>query len=295
MLTSNESPVFIVGSPRTGSTLLRLMLTSHKSIVIPPESGFLVWWYDKYKDWKPSDNSSGRLPTFLKDLFTSKKIETWNISRNGLENYLKKAVPKNYSELSSCVYKYFGTCFDAGFKIWGDKNNWYLDHIDKIKDIFPNVFFIHIVRDGRDVACSYKELYKKRLKVKYAPNLPNKVGEIAKQWSRNLNTIQNSLKKVKRSKFVEVKYEDLVESPEISLKQLCKKLGIKFDSNMLNFYKLNKKKNLVPKQYMGWKENTYNKLNSTSVGRYNKELTVKERETFERIAEKQLRKYGYLG
>lgn len=295
MSTSGEAPIFIVGNPRTGSTLLRLMLTMHQSIVIPPESGFLVWWYDKYKDWKPSDNNDERLSSYLKDLFTSKKIETWNISRSGLENYLKKAAPKNYSELSSCVYKYFGTCFNAGFKIWGDKNNWYLDHIDKIKDIFPNAFFIHIVRDGRDVACSYKELYKKRLKEKYAPNLPNKINDIARQWSRNLDTIQKSLRKIKRSKLVEVRYEDLVESPEVTLKQLCKKLKVRFDPAMFKHHELNKKIHLVPKQYMGWKEDTYKKVNTTSVGRYKKELTVKERETFERIAEKQLRNYGYLG
>jgi hypothetical protein len=47
----NKKQVFIIGNPRSGTSLLRIMLNSHSSMVVPPECGFIQWWYQKYKDW----------------------------------------------------------------------------------------------------------------------------------------------------------------------------------------------------------------------------------------------------
>ena len=51
MLGSGGPPVFVLGSPRSGTTLLRLMLTCHRHIVVPPECGFCVWLYPQFQDW----------------------------------------------------------------------------------------------------------------------------------------------------------------------------------------------------------------------------------------------------
>src|SRR3972149_1986006 len=102
-------PVFVIGNPRSGTTLLRLMLNNHRNIVVPPECGFAVWWYAKYKDWS-KDSCQGHhcLDRFLKDLMTSKKIETWNLDFGALGKYIQSVKPFNYAELVSCIYIFFG-------------------------------------------------------------------------------------------------------------------------------------------------------------------------------------------
>ncbi|MDC3391597.1 sulfotransferase [Candidatus Thioglobus sp.] len=47
-----------MGNPRSGTTLLRLILTSNSKITIPPECSFIIWLFDKYSNWKPSDSSN---------------------------------------------------------------------------------------------------------------------------------------------------------------------------------------------------------------------------------------------
>jgi len=61
---------FILGNPRSGTSLLRLMLNANTHIVSPPESGFLHWWYKKYNAWSTADNSKENIAAFVKDLST---------------------------------------------------------------------------------------------------------------------------------------------------------------------------------------------------------------------------------
>jgi len=62
------------------------MLNSQKSIVIPPECGFIQWWFDRYRNW----NSRSNLAEFIEDLKTSKKIETWELDFEGLGRFLEQ-------------------------------------------------------------------------------------------------------------------------------------------------------------------------------------------------------------
>ena len=64
----SEAPVFIIGNPRSGTTLIRLMLTCHPQIVIPPESGFLVTLYPKYVNFGGSEKELGE---FANDLLAT--------------------------------------------------------------------------------------------------------------------------------------------------------------------------------------------------------------------------------
>src|SRR3989338_6176614 len=112
-----KSPIFIIGNPRSGTTLLRLMLTCHQHIVIPPECGYMIWWYEKYKDWK-GDDSGERLNNFLDDLFISKKFETWNLQRKALKEFLMGRDNKTYPDLVSSIYEYYGRQLKDTFKRW---------------------------------------------------------------------------------------------------------------------------------------------------------------------------------
>lgn len=287
-------PIFIIGNPRSGTTLLRLMLTSHRNIVIPPECGFAVWFYDKYSRWGESCLDS-RLDSFLDDLLSSKKIEHWRLNRADLLEFIEAQRPTSYAQLVSCVYQWYGLAQQRTFTRWGDKNNFHIHHVPTIRAMFPTSFFVHIVRDGRDVASSYKRLAEKRFESSYAPRLPHQIEDIALQWRENIRVAVESFAESRWQDVCEVKFEDLVLSTESTLRSLCEKLGEDYDPLMLEYHTSNRESELEPREMLPWKTKNLLPPIRTEVGRYMNELSEEEVQIFQRIAGTELLRYGYLG
>jgi hypothetical protein len=190
-----KPPVFIIGSPRSGTTLLRLMLTCHPEICVPPEGGWLLQLYPRYRNLPLT---IGTLTAFVDDLLKTPKIEEWNLNRDQLLDYLERNSPSNYANLAERIYFFHASRF--GKSRWGDKNNSYLNRIKKIANIFPEAQFLHIIRDGRDVACSYQDLAALKGQ-RYAPVLPNNIVGAAYSWKKNVQRIQNGFNRIKVRRF----------------------------------------------------------------------------------------------
>jgi hypothetical protein len=177
---------------------------------------------------------------------------------------------------------------------WGDKNNFYIDHIDEINELFESCKFLHILRDGRDVASSYKKINKKEIRSKYAPNLPKEIHKIAEEWLGNIKLINSSLEKIEYDRVYELRYEDLVREPIIEIKKACKFLGENFDSKMLKYHQKNKEEGQEPKEFLQWKRKTLEPPSDDRVGVYREALTQDEKFTFNQIAAPILEKYDYI-
>lgn len=284
-----KPPIFIIGNPRSGTTLLRLMLTCHRDIVIPSSCGFAVWWYDKYKDWPDGMT----LNAFMTDLMTSRKIETWEIQREAVRDFLRARKPASYAAVVSAIYEWYGLWIGRNFTRWGAKDNFHIDHIDTLRKLFPNAAFIHIVRDGRDVACSYRELNARHIVSPWAPNLPDSIDAIAEQWQRNLATAEWAFYMAKWRNVYEVRFEDLLFHTEHTLKILCGQLGEEYDPTMLDYHNINREQGLTPREMLKWDEKTLLPPVTSVVGRYKRDLSAGEVAAFEVIAGETLRRYGY--
>jgi hypothetical protein len=285
-----DTPVFILGNPRSGTSLLRLMISSHSKISIPPESGFLVWWYEKYKDWSKQDSSDeAKIDKYLADLKTSKKIETWNLDYVRMKNLILAEQPANYAELSSLVYYSYSLIRNKNISIWGDKNNYYIAHLQELKEIYPNAFFIHIIRDGRDVACSYLNIAQLDSSSPYKPKLPYEIAQIAHEWSGNNLKIRNFMEWLEPEKKLTVKYEDLIESPADHLQSVCKFLALPYEEAMMNFHNTEKE----PEAFIDWKKKTMEKPDPTNKNMYLNFLTHAEIGLFNQHAADVLNLYGY--
>lgn len=285
-----NSPIFVLGSPRSGTTMLRLMLNNHRNIVIPPECGFAIWFYEKYHS-KEIDKTT--IEHFIADLVHAKKIETWNLDFEMLRKYLMAKQPSVYAELVSHVYEFYGYSANRNFLRWGDKNNFYVRYIDIIKEMFPSSRLIHIVRDGRDVACSYKTINRSNIESKYAPHLPDTISAIASQWVDNLQAVIESFTKISWQQTYEIRYEDLTSESGTELKKLCIFLEESYDPEMEFYYLKNQAEQLEPPEFLQWKAKTLERATTSQVGRYKAELTVNEMEEFERIASSMLQRYNY--
>jgi hypothetical protein len=163
-----------------------------------------------------------------------------------------------------------------------------------IKEIFPGAKFIHLVRDGRTVACSYKNLSRRKIVSKFAPKLPSDIEAIASEWHRNLSTITGSFARINYEKVMEVRFEDLILNPVEKLTQVCKFIGIDFEEQMLNYYSLTEKDGLEPEEFLQWKGKNKQPLLKEEVDRYKRELSPEEITVFESIGRSFLETYHYL-
>ncbi|WP_179351885.1 sulfotransferase family protein [Winogradskyella vidalii] len=284
----NDQPIFILGNPRSGTSLLRLMLDTHTDICIPPESHFFLWLEDKYGDWEIN-----MLDDYLNDLFASTKFETWSFNIEKLKFYLEQKQIKSYAHLTSLIYGYYAFLKDKDIKFWGDKNSLWIEKLSAINKYYSHAFYIHIIRDGRDIACSYKELSKKHSVSKYAPKLPSEIEVIAQDWSKNIEAIELFLNNIKTENKIVIHYEDLINNTKNTLTKILRKIDLKPTIAQMEYYK-KPKKEIEPEAFFDWKEKLTKPPDAKNVGKYKQELSNKEIEIFNNLAKSTLSKYHYL-
>ena len=292
---NSKTPLFILGNPRSGTSLLRIMLTSHPRICVPPESGYIQWWSNKYGYWsKENSEREADVAGYISDLRTSKKIETWNLDYQNLKKLIMEERPASYAELSLLAIDQYARQQNKSVAIAGDKNNYYISHLELLKSIFPQGKFLGIIRDGRDVACSYKAMQDVKTESKYKPNLPFEISEIAKEWQSNNDRILNFLETLPEANAMVVRYEDLINDTINVLASICNFLDIGYSEEMLSYATKNKHHSLEPAELLAWKTKTLEEPDKNNIGKYKSELKQNEIESFERIATAMLERFHYI-
>jgi hypothetical protein len=141
---------FVVGVGRCGTTLLRLMLDAHPNIAIPPETHFIPALAD------PGVNESS-CEEFFRIVTSSPRWADFHLDKALFRSALEKLNPFSQSDGLRCFYSMYADRF--GKRCWGDKTPSYSLHMTLIQSLMPEARFIHLIRDGRDVALSYRGLW----------------------------------------------------------------------------------------------------------------------------------------
>jgi hypothetical protein len=195
VLNTNQRPIFIIGCPRSGTTLLRLLLDSHRHISCGPETSFLT-------DLKPI---LGHHWAHLKLYGFPKAYWRQKIARF-FETFQTEYAQKR------------------GKRRWAEKTPQYTPHLDFIMSLFPNCQLVHIIRDGRDVVVSYKDRWGYRAALRSIL-----------EWRSYIIAAQSFGKQVGPDQYHELRYEDLVTNPESTLRQLLDYLDEPWDEQMLSY------------------------------------------------------------
>jgi len=257
------------------------MMTSHPNIVIPPEGDFLVrlgWKYDA------KGISSGNLDAFIDDLFGMENIQDWEIQKESLEARLRKSSPLRYAEAAEEIYKEYNSVKFAGSKNrWGDKTTWYSNYIPQILDYYPDMMIVHLVRDARAVAASYKRV----------DHLSDDPIKSALDWLWINHVIERAKNRMESRAYYRIRYEDLVRDPEKELISLCEFLDEPFDDVMLDYWLLNRNNNLEPKRHLGWKGKTLEQVTTTQIDEWKSILSREEINAINELAGKALARYHY--
>ena len=155
---SHKGPVFIVGAPRSGTTLLQYMLRAHPALSLPTgESHFFIPLYRhaaQYGDLSQADNVRRVLRAM-----EAQSAEFLYTDLHGLkfdvETLTREFVTEGRRTIRDIITGLFEkNAVGEGKPRWGDKTPYYVLHIPKLLEWWPDAQIIHIVRDGRDVALS---------------------------------------------------------------------------------------------------------------------------------------------
>ena len=160
--------------------------------------------------------------------------------------------------------------------------------------MFPSACFVHIVRDGRDVLASYRELAAKGFASKYAPKLPVGAVQVAREWCSNLNAFQSDTADLDGGSILELRYEDLVSDPQSVAERLCTFLCEPYESQMLDYWRTDDLSRTEPSEFLEWKALTRQAPTNRQAGRHKRDLGQSDIREFERIAIPMLARYGYL-
>lgn len=272
-MRKNYSPVFIVGCARSGTTLLRNLLNSHPEIKFPPESHFILDFYHLFGDPK-TEKDVIRILDHIKKHKRFKKFEIC-INKGEVKDI------RRYSELIDYIYTKFIGKYDA--KRWGDKTPLYVLDLKLLVKLFSNAKIIHIIRDGRDVADSIIKTYFG----------PNNTYLAAKYWKKHVEAGNSQGQSLGTSRYKEIKYEDLLNNSEQTLRSVCSFINIKY----------NKRINKVSPSYSTEKHrkflkrarphNPHTKIIKSNQNKWKQEMSEKDILMFESVAGDTLRKFKY--
>jgi hypothetical protein len=210
---SAPSPFFIVGCPRSGTSLLRDMLRSHPRISIPGESHFIPGFFRGYGD--PRDElEARRLAARILGLHW---VRAWRLRLTPDAFSADRTFRQVVSRLFAAV------AADEGRERWGDKTPHYVREIATLIEIFPDCRIIHIYRDGRDVALSW-------LRVGFEPR---NLFTAARLWREYVRAGRRAGRDLPPESYMEVRYESLLTRPEESMRRVCDFIGEAFDPLVL--------------------------------------------------------------
>jgi hypothetical protein len=224
--------LFIVGCPRSGTTLLRRIVDAHPDIAITRETHWIT------KLLRGKDAVSPRAPAtpgVLARLLSEERFTRLGIEEAELERLVSGDAPVSYAELVTAVYDLFGE--GQGKRLVGDKTPRYVRHIPILHDLWPEAKFVHLVRDGRDVCLSVRNWdSESRFVTRISTFADDPVSTIALWWEQLVRLGREAGSELSPDLYHEIRYELLVAEPAEECRKLCDFLDLPYDERMLRFH-----------------------------------------------------------
>ena len=190
------APIFVIGSPRSGTTLLRLMLDSHPHI------------------------SCGEETHFLRDLETIVGRNWGLVSTYGLDRtWWLDHIRELYADFQSAVLA------RSGKARWAEKDPTYTLHLTFIEELFPDALYVHLLRDGHDVVASFRDRWGYRSAARAARS----------EWARYVDAALALGRRLGEARYLELRYERLVADPQAEGQRLFAFLDETWDPAVLEF------------------------------------------------------------
>jgi hypothetical protein len=228
--SSDRNPyLFVVGCPRSGTTLLQRMLDHHPRLAVANDSHFIP----RAVEDVAVGTDPPLTPALVEWVRTYRRFYRLDLPDAAVDEATKKA--RTYRGFVSALYSEYGRL--RGKPLAGEKTPGYVRHLPRLHALFPWAKTIHIIRDGRDVYLStinWRSAFK--IARRFASWNEDRVTTVALWWELKVRLGREDGRALGPQLYHEVRYESLVARPEHELATLCEFLGLSYDDAMLRFH-----------------------------------------------------------
>jgi hypothetical protein len=278
--------IFIVGVARSGTTLLRLMLDAHPRLAIPPETHFIP------RVIRACDGPEPQADAF-RAITEHRRWPDFGLEPETLRDRLDSHRRLTAGDAMREFYGLYAT--KHGKDRWGDKSTNYVRRMKPISRILPEARFVHLIRDGRDVALSL-------VAVHFGPDT---VDAAAEKWKSEIAKARRQGARLPH--YTEIRYEELIADPEPVLRRVCAAIDLPWDDAMLDYqaraggriaeivrdFDRAEGDTVTAGVRAAHQANVSKPLQSDRAARWRTEMSASDVDAFERIAGGMLDELGY--
>ena len=275
---ATKPPVFLVGAPRSGTTMLAAMLASHPAISVGPETQFFsklpledLEQAARAEEW-PHAATSLLMSLTLADQSVAELFET---SQSEISSFLADRERSITAMLESLTLPFAAK---RSKQRWAEKTPNHIQNLETIRQLWPAAPIIRIIRDARDVGLSTRKL----------PTFSDHVLPNIYVWQQWNGGAEDFLDNDPLS--LTIRYEDLVDMPQEVLKQVCELIGEEFDPAMIEFGTAARD---VSSDNEGWKKQVSASLTSSRKYAWKRDLPQEIRDVCDLVCHELLVKHGY--
>lgn len=280
---------FVVGVNRSGTTLLRMMLDAHPDLTIPPETHFVPELIETAEDG--ATDAEHLLATI-----TSQR--EWGDFGLTEEELLTRFEALDPLTAGGALREFYGAYAErVGKPRWGEKTPIYVKSMRAIQSALPEARFVHVIRDGRDVALSIRDRATKE----------HTFEAIAERWVRRITRARAQAKRLDHYK--EIRYEALILDTEPTLREVCDHFALPWSDDVLDYHQRSaerleemkrelpdsgKRTHLSVERRMMTHARTTEAPDPRRVSRWRESMDPGDRKIFEAIAGDLLNELGYV-
>jgi Sulfotransferase family len=275
--------VFIVGCPRSGTTLLQRMLDAHPHLAIIDETRWIDRWCRDRKGVMADGFVTGEL---ISKLLAFPRFAQLGLGRDELESLLERDHRLSYPRFVSELFDLYGR--SRGKSFVGDKTPRYVRSVMPLHELFPRARFVHLIRDGRGTSLSVVAW---RKAAKLADTFPtwkdHPFATAALWWEWQVRLGREAGTALGPELYVEVRYEALIADGARELASVCDFLNLGFDERMLRFHEGRQRRDSGLSAKSAWLPPT------PGLRDWKTQMTAEDVERFEATAGELLDELGY--
>ena len=276
-ITHLAPPIFIVGAPRSGTTLMAVLLDRHSNIAIGPETQFFTEFVPR--NW--ADKTPKTHEQLVDSALAFKRIADFHLDREQLLHHFRQYELTLPNLLRTIIEVH---ALRNSKSRPGEKSPQHLMHIPAILDHVPEAKFVCVLRDGRDVVRSL-------LEAPWAlPKNPRRFRLFCIRWNDAAEQTLYYQRTLTPHRFMTVKFEDILRQPRPEVEKICNFIGEEFETTQLETVQPS---NVIPGWEKQWKTKASETLDPGRIEAWRKSADQKQIWAMNSMMGDMLERMGY--